>query len=155
MVHETTRDERDAILRLVALTGVFNELEVETVGELLDEYFDDPNGSEYYCLSYRESGRTLGFALWGTRDLSERGFDLFWIATHPDAQRRGVGRALLEAVETRIREAGGYWLLIETSSTAPYAAARSLYERCGYQAAMTLPDFYRDDDGLVVYAKRV
>jgi hypothetical protein len=30
-----------------------------------------------------------------------------------------------------------------------------LYERCGYRTSMTLPDFYRDGDGLVVYTKRV
>ena len=155
MLHVTARDERDAIVRLTASTGVFTALEVETVGELLDQYFADAAGSGYFCLSYGESERPLGFALWGTRDLSERGYDLFWIATHPDAQRRGVGQALLAAVEARIREAGGYWLTIETSSTAPYAAARRLYERCGYQASMTLPDFYRDGDGLVVYTKRV
>lgn len=155
MVHMTTRDEHETIVQLAAATGVFNALEVETVGELLDEYFDRPQASGYYCLSYGESGRTLGFALWGTRDLSERGYDLFWIATHPDAQGHGVGRALLEAVEAWIREAGGYWLVIETSSSAPYGAARRLYERCGYQAAVTLPDFYRDGDGLVVYTKRV
>lgn len=154
-VHEVSEDERDEIMAIVTAASVFDDTEIATVEELLDEYFDDPDESGYHCLSYRDGLRSLGFALWGSRDLSEKGYDLFWLATHPDAQRQGVARTLLSEVEANIHERGGYWLLIETSTSAQYSAARRFYESCGYQPAVDLPDFYRDGEGLVIYTKRV
>ncbi len=154
-VHPTTFQEREQIVRIAIETGVFSDDEIETVDELLDGYFDDPAVSGYNFLSYRDGERVLGFATWGPRDLSGRGYDLYWIATRPDAQRRGVARALMMGVEDIVRARGGGWIWIETSDTPPYAAARRFYERCGYQRLAVLPDFFRMGDGLVVYARRI
>ena len=154
-VRSTTPDERREIAQIAIETGVFNDYELGTLDELLDGYFDDPEKSGYHFLSYRENGHVLGFALWGPRALSDKGYDLYWIATRPSGQRRGIGRALMAAVEGLVRARGGYWLVIETSDTPLYAAARGFYERCGYRRAAVLPDFYRDGDGLVICAKRV
>jgi len=154
-VTPTTPDERDQIVQIAAETGVFSDHELETVAELLGDYYRDAETSGYHFLTHREGERVLGFAAWGPRDLSGKGYDLYWIATRPEAQRHGVARALLAAIEERVRERRGYWVWIETSDTPPYAAARGLYERCGYRPALTLPDFYKDGDGLVVYIKRV
>jgi ribosomal protein S18 acetylase RimI-like enzyme len=151
----TTPQERVQIVQIAVETGVFSNDEIETVDELLDGYFDDPEVSGYNFLSYRDGARVLGFATWGPRDLAGRGYDLYWIATRPGAQRRGVARALMTGVEDTIRARGGGWIWIETSDTPPYAAARSFYERCGYQRLAILPDFFRVGDGLVVFAGRV
>ena len=154
-VQPTTPDEREAIVQIAASTGVFNAEEIDTVKELLDGYYTSPERSGYHFLSYREGGRVLGFAAWGPRALSEKGYDLYWLATRPEAQGRGVGRALEETVEASVRARGGYWLVVDTSDTPHYAAARRFYEGCGYTRAAVLPDFYRDGDSLVIYAKRV
>ncbi len=151
----TAPDERDEIAQIAIETGVFNAHELGAVDELLDGYFADPEKSGYHFLSYRADGRVLGFATWGPRSLSDKGYDLYWIATRPLGQRRGVGRALMAAVEASVRARGGYWVVIETSDTPDYAAARGFYESCGYRRAAVLPDFYRDGDGLVIYAKRL
>jgi ribosomal protein S18 acetylase RimI-like enzyme len=155
LVRPTARAERDQIVRIAVETGVFNPTEIETVDELLDGYFDDAEKSGYHLLSYLDGERVLGFAVWGPRDLTSKGYDLYWIATRPGSRRRGVGRALMAAVEAEVRARGGYWIWIETSDTPPYAAARSFYESCGYQRVLVLPDFYHDGDGLVVFIKRL
>jgi ribosomal protein S18 acetylase RimI-like enzyme len=154
-VQPTVRRDRRAIRRIALATGVFKPVELDTVDELLDEYLRSPQKSGYNFLSYKEEGRVLGFVAWGPRDLAENGYDLYWIATHPDAQGRGVARALLGTVEAIIRARNGGWLLIETEDSPPYQPARAFYERCGYQPAAVLPDFYRDGDGLIIYAKRI
>lgn len=154
-VRPATLDEREQIVSLAAETGVFSRHEIDTVDELLDDYFDDAERSGYHFLSYREGERVLGFATWGPRDLSGKGYDLYWIATRPEAQRRGIARALMAAVEEQVRARSGYWIWIETSDTPLYAAARAFYESCGYRPALTLPDFYQDGDGLVVFIKRL
>jgi ribosomal protein S18 acetylase RimI-like enzyme len=154
-VRPTTRAEREAIIHIARDTGAFSDEEVVTVAELLDDYYRDADTSGYYFLTFRDEERALGFACWGPRDLASRGYDLYWIATHPDAQRRGAGRALLDAVEAGVRERGGGWVWVETSSTPLYAAARAFYEKCGYRRLVMLEDFYRNGDSLVIYVKRI
>jgi ribosomal protein S18 acetylase RimI-like enzyme len=69
------------------------------------------------------------------------------------AQGNGVGHALLTQVESVVRDRGGRLLLIETSSTPPYAPARRLYESSGYRCDAVVHDFYAPRDDLLIYAK--
>jgi len=151
----TRCDEFEAIMEMTRRAAVFNEEEVRTVRGLLEEYEKDPEISGYHFLSCRGNDQILGYACWGPRYLSGNGYDLYWICADPAAQGKGVGRALMNAVEEKIREQNGVWLVIETSDTAHYEPARRLYERCGYTLAMLLADFYKNGDGLCTYTKRL
>ena len=79
-------------------------------------------------------GRTLGFALavYDLPDevsLTEQAF-LAYMAVEPDAQRRGVGRALLNEVERLAAERGlSYVSLMVTEENE---GARRLYEQAGF-----------------------
>jgi D-alanine-D-alanine ligase len=154
-ISETRRDEFDEIMAMTKRAAVFNETEVDTVTELLEGYEEGPEESGYYFLSCRENGQVIGYACWGPRQLSGNGYDLYWICADPAVHSKGVGRALMNAVEEEIRRRNGVWLVIETSDTDHYAPARRLYERCGYTLAMLLQDFYHDGDGLCTYTKRL
>jgi len=152
-VRPTSPDEREQIVQVAIEASVFTAREVATVAEMLGAYYDDPEASGYHFLSYREGGRVLGFACWGPRDLAMHAFDLYWIAARPDAQRRGIGRLLMEAVEAQAGARGGGWMWVETSDTPTYVGARALYERRGYRRLALLPNFYRSGDGLAIYVK--
>ena len=169
-ISATRRDEFEAIMAMTRRAAVFNATEVDTVTELLEGYEEGPEISGYNFLSCREvshpstplrsaqdekPGKVIGYACWGPRDLSGNGYDLYWICADPAVHSKGVGRALMQAVEEEIRHQNGVWLVIETSDTDHYAPARRLYERCGYALAMYLPDFYKDGDGLCTYTKRL
>ena len=73
----------------------------------------------------------------------------------PAAQRRGIGHALLARVEAEVQARGGRLLLIETSSTAPYAPARRLYETSGYHCEAVIRDFYAPGDDLIIFRKEL
>ncbi len=178
-ISATRRAEFDAIMEITKRATVFNEKEVHTVTELLAGYEEGPEISGYNFLSCRmvahptqrasasrtgrkrnaeepkdeQPGQVIGYACWGPRDLSGNGYDLYWICADPDVHSKGVGRALMNAVEAEIGKRNGAWLVIETSDTEHYAPARRLYERCGYTLAMLLKDFYQDGDGLCTYTK--
>ena len=154
-ISETRRAEFDEIMAMTKRAAVFNEKEVDTVTELLEGYEEGPEISGYYFLSCHENDRVIGYACWGPRELSGNGYDLYWICADPAVHSKGVGRALMNAVEEEIRQRNGVWLVIETSDTEHYAPARRLYERCGYTLAMLLQDFYHDGDGLCTYTKRL
>jgi ribosomal protein S18 acetylase RimI-like enzyme len=126
---------------------------LDCVEELWDAYRYVGEASGYMFLVYREDGHILGYACFGPHALTEGAYDLYWIAVAPTAQGRGVGRALLARVETEVRNRKGYLLLVETSSTPAYAAARHLYESSGYRCESTIHDFYGRGDHLLVFVK--
>jgi ribosomal protein S18 acetylase RimI-like enzyme len=80
-------------------------------------------------------------------------FDLYWIAVDPACWGRGIGHDLLARVEAEVRARAGRLLVVETSSTSSYAAARGFYAACGYQHEATVRDFYTPGDDLIVFSK--
>lgn len=149
-------DEQDGgeIVALAARAGNFSYEEVACVDELWQAYREKGEASGYVFLVYRASEQILGFACFGPHSLTSSVFDLYWIATAPEARGRGVGGALLAAVEEAVRERGGRLLVVETSSTPAYVAARRFYESCGYRYEAVIHDFYSPGDDLVIYVKR-
>ncbi len=142
------------ILAIAANAGVFTPEEVATVRELWEDYLR--NGEAAYSFRVcREGEKVLGFSCHGRHDLTERTFDLYWIATDPSARRRGVGRALLRRVEEEVRQAGGRLIVVETSGTPAYAPTRAFYRSCGYELEATIHDFYHTGDDLVIFTKHL
>ena len=86
--------------------------------------------------------RLLGFVTFARRfpETSE----ITWMATAPDAHRRGVGRALVTAVERHAREAGAHLLLVKTLAdlhpSPEYAITRAFYAACGFLRVAVLPE---------------
>lgn len=125
------------------------------VEELWNEYLGKGEASGYTFLIYRDGDQVLGYACFGPHPLTQGTFDLYWIAVDPAARQRGIGRALLSRVETEIRALAGRLLLIETSGTPDYAAARGFYTACGYDQEAVIRHFYAPGDDLFIFGKRL
>jgi ribosomal-protein-alanine N-acetyltransferase len=94
--------------------------------------------------------RALGF-ITVARD---RGFGLIvTVDVHPDHRRRGVGRMLLRAGETKLREWGvtGAVLTVGTKNVP----AQRLYEREGYVLYRRIPGYYESGDDALEMHKRI
>ena len=79
----------------------------------------------------------LGTAALGARSHGARGAEAPWLiglAVAPEQRRRGIGSALVEAVETRARQAGHAALFAATSSAA------GLLGRRGWEELRSHPD---------------
>jgi ribosomal protein S18 acetylase RimI-like enzyme len=137
-------------------TSVFSPEEVKCVDELWDEYqAEGPEQSGYYFIVEKEADQVLGYACYGPRALTDRTYDLYWIAVGPNARRGGVGRGLLSATEDAIRKLGGRLLIVETSGLPKYEPTRAFYLATGYTKEATLKDFYSDGDDLVIFTKHL
>ncbi len=94
----------------------------------------------YVLLVAEEAQRRIGFlilldALPDEVSLEPQGF-IAYMAVEPDAIRRGVGTALIEAAENEARRRGlPYISLMVTESNLP---AMRLYERAGYETERRL-----------------
>ena len=156
MIITPNSEDGEQIREIALLTGLFNAEEVQCVGDIWQQYLQlGIKASGYTFYIEKIAGSALGFVCVGPRPLTDRVYDLYWIAVDPKAQRQGIGRRLLEKAETAVRAAGGRILVIETSGTPGYSGTRAFYTASGYQHEATLRDLYADGDDLVIYTRRM
>jgi ribosomal protein S18 acetylase RimI-like enzyme len=142
-----------AIGRLVRETGYFSESEVEVAQELVQERLHKGEASGYFFLFLEQDDTMAGYCCFGPIACTVGSYDLYWIAVDRRRQGQGLGQWLLHQSERRIAAQGGRHVYIETSGRAQYAGTRAFYERCGYEVAAVLEDFYAAGDAKVIYRK--
>jgi GNAT superfamily N-acetyltransferase len=147
--------DRDVVRSIVEGTGFFRADEVAVAVELVDEHLLRGAASGYHFVFAQLEDHLAGYACYGPIACTTASFDLYWIAIEPRSQRLGIGRKLLSAVETRIRESGGQRIYIDTSSKPQYAPTRAFYERNGFRCEAVLTGFYAPGDDRLIYSKVV
>ncbi len=156
VVHRELRpSDRGSIARILRESGVFREEEVAVGLELVDESLNPRPDTDYAWVMAEAGAELVGFACYGPVPLTDATYDLYWIAVAPGFRGTNVAAKLDEAVTEAVRARNGRWVLAETSSTAPYEAARRFYLKRGYQTLSRLPDFYRLGDDRVTFGKRL
>ncbi len=156
MIRPTTPDDTPTLLALAEATAVFKPHEIEALDEVLADYHETNHAYGHAAATALDgAGAVVGFAYLAPAAMTDRTWELWWLAVDPRHQGHGHGRALLEYAEDHARRAAARLLLIETSDTPVYLPTRGFYLKAGYTQAAVVADFYADGDGKVVYAKRV
>lgn len=153
--HEARPGDDEAIRELTAATGFFNPEEVAIAAELAQERLRRGADSGYEFVFAEAGGRLVGYTCYGRIPCTQASWDLYWIAVHPETQGTGLGRRLLAETEARIAAAGGSAVYAETSGRPQYVPTRAFYERCGYDVAAVLADFYAPGDAKYVFVRRL
>jgi GNAT superfamily N-acetyltransferase len=149
-------DHREHISKLLEQGNVFNREEIQVALEVIDEALNGPGKKNYRVFCAFDNDRNLaGFICFGPIPMTERCYDLYWLKVDEASSRKGIGGALLGFMEECVAREGARRIYVETSSTVPYQAARSLYEKHGYQLVSSLRDFYRQGDHKVIFMKEV
>jgi ribosomal protein S18 acetylase RimI-like enzyme len=150
----TSRD-RPAVSEIVTLVGNFNQAEIDCALELIDIYLRDVGQRDYRVVVAEDSEPSVqSYACWGPTPLARGTYDLYWIATHPKAQGKGFGRALMAFVETNVQNEAGRLLVVETSSKESYESTAGFYRSLGYQETSRIRDFYDMGDDKLIFVKR-
>lgn len=155
MLRPTTPADTPGLLALAEATGVFKPHEIVALEEVLDDYHDTNQADGHVARTWDDMGRPLGFVYYAPAAMTDRTWDLWWIAVEKHRQGGGLGKKLLDAVEADVTARNGRLLLIETSSTPLYEPTRQFYLKRGYIIAATVPDYYADGDGKIIFWKRV
>jgi GNAT superfamily N-acetyltransferase len=154
MVRPLTRADRRTVLDIIQTTQMFTPEEVELAGELIDVYLDQPQQKDYIIVVVEAAGgRVVGYLAYGPTPITEGTYDLYWMAVRSGEQGRGYGRELVVWLEETVRKAGGRMILIETSSQPKYDKTRRFYLGLDYKEVGRIPDFYRQGDDRITYAK--
>jgi GNAT superfamily N-acetyltransferase len=153
LIRSLRREDREPIRQLLVESDVFTHEEIGIALELIDNVLDKRELEDYFIYVYEEGGEVLGYYCVGPTPATQSTFDLYWIATKPSGQGRGVGGALDEHAQNLIRSKGGRLVIAETSSQPKYEKTRRFYLTRGYTELARIGDYYRIGDDLVVYGK--
>lgn len=174
-LRDLTSADAQRIAEITRITGVFREDELRIAEEVFADCvahpgpsggdpapYDpgasasrgDPVGRPYYGLGADIDDRLVGWICWGETPCTERTWDLYWLAVDPAAHGKGIGRALVEEMEQRLKGKARL-VSIDTSGRTDYAPTRAFYAACGYQAVAIVPDFYAAGDDQVIFTKKL
>ena len=176
-LRDLTSADAARILELTRATGVFRDEELLIAEEVFrdcvnhpgptggiatlagtdalpDARTGDPSGRPYFALGAELDGILAGWICWGQTPCTEGTWDLYWMAVDPALHGAGVGTALVDAMELRLRGRARL-IAVDTSGRADYAPTRSFYAARGYCAVATVPDFYAPGDDQVIFTKQL
>ena len=150
-------NEIDAVCRLI--TDAMSADEAKQAANSFDFHFkckthglDD--GRQYFTLN--KEGRIAALAglhhyKWGPAE----NVWLAWFAVHPDCQRQGIGRYMVNEIE-KLAQAQGYRkLFVETYDHPDFEKARQFYVACGFKQVGEILQYLPDSNNMVVYLKHL
>lgn len=86
-------------------------------------------------------------------------FEIHFLAVHPAQHRHGIGRALVEHLEARARDAGGRWLHVKTLAPSHpdpyYARTRAFYQALGFEPLFESSALWNPDNPALILVKRL
>jgi ribosomal protein S18 acetylase RimI-like enzyme len=154
MIRPMQPADKQPVLTLIRATGMFTPAEVDVAEELIDIYLGVPEQPDYRVVIIENHRKDVaGYLTWGPTPLADDVYDLYWMAVAPSEQRKGLGKALVLWLEAEVRKLKGRMIIIETSSQPRYESTRQFYINLGYQEVARIPDYYREGDDRVIYAK--
>jgi ribosomal protein S18 acetylase RimI-like enzyme len=143
--------DRPAAEEALRACGAFNASEVLAALEM----FDFAIAGEYSLLAADVAGRLCGYACFGKASLTMSSWYLYWLCVHPSAAGKGIGRAIVAAVEDAVRSTGGSRLVVEARGRPDQERTRRFYERNGFLLSGRIPDFYKPADDCIIYWKPI
>lgn len=120
---------------------------LEALTARLPEWFAQPDSNRHYA----EQAETLE-AWVALLDGSARGLlllkrhgavsaEIYWLGIDPDHHRQGIGKALIGAIEGRLRQERLKYLFVTTlhpdDPYEPYRRTRAFYERLGFELVLS------------------
>jgi ribosomal protein S18 acetylase RimI-like enzyme len=145
--------DREGVRELLVSTGFFHPFEIDVAIELIDDRLRKGEKSEYLFIFADVGRKPAGYICYGPITMTERRFDLYWIAVHNSLRGKGVGKLLFREAENHMRKLGGQYIFSETSSRDVYLPTREFYRKLGFREVARIPKFYADNDDKVVFMK--
>lgn len=154
-IRAMTALDKPEIMQILRIIPEFVPMEVVVAEEVIDAYLKDPIGSGYHILIAEMESVIAGYICYGPTPLTEGTWDIYWIATNPGQQGRGIGKALIEFAEEKIRQGQGRLVFIETASKPEYEKTRRFHCSRGYELVSQIADFYAPGDDKMIFQKKI
>ncbi len=148
-IRPTRREDIAPLQKVLDETGLFPG---EMLPGMLSGFLSDDEGADIW-LTCEADGEAVGFCNARPEELAEGTWNMLAIAVLPVAQGHGHGAALVQHLETMLRQDGQRIIIIDTSGTDMFAGARAFYRRNGYDEEARIRDFWAAGDDKVIFRK--
>lgn len=148
----STRSEDISALKLV-LDGA-ELFPSELLPDMLSGFLSNEECEDIW-LSVVVDGEPIGFCYAIPEPLTDGTWNMLAIAVLPAKQGLGAGAAIINELETNLREKGARVLIADTSGTDTFVSARAFYRQNGYSEEARIRDFWAAGDDKVVFWKRL
>ncbi|MFB3925387.1 MAG: GNAT family N-acetyltransferase [Syntrophales bacterium] len=146
--------DRSSIREILLSSNIFYPCEIDVAVELFDDYLESGADESWYSFIFLDvEDRTVGYLCYGPIAMTDKRYDLYWIAVRKDLCGKGLGGFLLSEAEKEIRKSGGRFLYVDTSGREAYKNTRAFYRKHGYRQVACIPHFYNDNDHKIVFMK--
>ena len=147
-IREAHSGDVPAFLRVLDATGLFpSEMLPDMIAPSLAGETPD------FWLTACLEAEPVGFCFVRPEEMTDGTWNLLAIAVSPDLQRGGAGRALIAAVEERLRREGQRLLLIDTSGAPEFDGVHSFYRALGFYPESRIRDYWAAGDDKVTFSK--
>ena len=100
-----------------------------------------------------DDGEAIGVAYCAPEPLTDRVWNLLMLWTRRDRSGHGHGSALVAHLQGLLDARGARMLIVETSGTDAFQAARAFYTRSGFIEEARIRGFYAAGDDKLIYVK--
>ena len=147
-IRETTKQDLVALGSIVAETELFPP-------EILDGLVAPALAGSAHSvwLTAHTNGQVCGFCFAETEAMADRVWNMRALAVAPLLQGRGIGAALVAALEALLRKREQRLLLVDTSGTADFAKTRAFYHQNAYAREACIRNYWAEGDDKVTFSK--
>jgi ribosomal protein S18 acetylase RimI-like enzyme len=152
MIRHTKATDTEAIMRIVAESGQFDDEAQGYVRETLKNHLSVENDEIWLTA---DDGEPVGVAYCAPEPVASGAWNLQMLWTRGDSNRAGHGGAMVKYLETELRSRSARLLIVETSGLADFAPARAFYEKYGFIHEATVRNFFAVGDDKLVFTKPI
>lgn len=148
-IRTTVLNDLSALQHVLDATNLFPS---EMLPEMTTGFLSQESNEEIW-LTCEQGTSAIGFCFAVPEKLTEGTWNMLAVAVLPSYQGKGAGRAILTALEERLRKEGNRVLIADTSGTSEFQLTRQFYLKNGYTEEARIRDFWAAGNDKVVYWK--
>ena len=153
MIRASRPEDTNEMMAIAEASGLFEGDQLGTLRDTIERFFAGRTERDEFWFTDFEADRAVGVAYCASEPMTDRVWNLLFIAVHPERQGAGRGGAILGEVESELRSKGARMLIIETSSGDDFEDTRAFYRKHGYDQEGTIRDFYESGADKIVFRK--
>jgi len=150
MLRQLQLTDKEKMLELVNKTQMF---EAEEVSFIADTF--EAESSDAIWFGKFDDELMTGVAYCVPMEMTNATWNVLMLLVDPEHHRSGIGRDLMQLMESTLTKQGQRLLIVETSSTDDFQTARSFYSAIGYTQQGTIEHYYDDDDHKITFTKKL
>jgi ribosomal protein S18 acetylase RimI-like enzyme len=154
MIRPVCLEDLSSAASIAVAAGLFGEDDVQVPQQMISDLLAGKSAG-HRCVVDENEGEVVGLAYYAPAVATDGTWYLIMVAVRPDRQGQGRGSALMQHVETALKDDQQRILLVETSGDAACERTRQFYVKCCYEQEARVRDYYAAGEDMVLFRKAV